>query len=152
MAELTDKQKELIEEAGWINASMIIEVQGNDKKYIKESLEKMVERFSNEKGAQLYDRKYEELQELQENWYSIHVELKFIAKDFGILTHIALLYSPSAFEIYEPKEVKIKVGEAQNILVDISNLVTSLAHTVYAQQGHLRKIYSEKAKKQGKKP
>ena len=45
--------------------------------------------------------------------------------------------------IFEPKELKIPLGDAQNILVDISNIVTSLAHAVFVQEGQLRKYRSE---------
>jgi len=142
----TPKQIEKIKEGGWINAYFLIEVQGNDKEHIKKALEEMIGKLKMEQGIEIYSEKYDEIRELREKLYAYNVELKFIAKDFGRLTHAALLYSPSVVEIYEPKEIKIPVGEAQNMLVDVANIITSLAHTIFIQSGKLRKY--EPPKKQ----
>lgn len=138
---MDDKIRELIEDAGWINLSMIIEVQGNDKGHVKKSLENMAEKIKQEKNVKVYAVDFDEIDEMKENWYSLNMELKLAARDFGRLTTLALLYSPSAVEILEPKDnIKIPIGEAQNILVDISNVVTSLAQAVFIQQGRLKKM------------
>ena len=52
---LTDKHKDLITDSGWINAAIIIEVQGNDKKYVTDALERMVERLNIEPGSTVLD-------------------------------------------------------------------------------------------------
>jgi hypothetical protein len=138
---MDEKIRELIEDAGWINMSMIIEVQGNDQGHVKESLEKMAEKIKNEKNIEVYATDFDETKEIKENWYSLNLEIKLIARDFGRLTNIALLYSPSVVEILEPKDnIKIPIGEAQNILVDISNVVTALAQAVFIQEGRLKKM------------
>lgn len=148
---LSEKQRELIDDAGWINTSIIIEVQGNDKEHTRNALEKIVERLKEEKGVDVYDVHYDDLHELEGNWFALNTEIKFIAKDFGTLSRIALLYSPAAAEILEPqKELKISVGDAQNILVDISEVVSSLAHTVFAAQGELN--LAKKELEAGKAP
>lgn len=150
MAELTENQREKVEEAGWIHASIIIEVQGNDKEHIKNALENLVGRLSSEKGIEICSTKYSEIVELQPSLYSYNADVEFIARDFGRLIHVALLYSPSAVEIFAPKEMKVPIGEAQNIMVDISNIVTSLAQAVFIQQGQLQK--AEGGREQGQKP
>ena len=152
MTDLTDKQREMIEDGGWLHSSLIIEIQGNDKEHVKASLDRLVEKLKSEKGIDVYTTDFDEIQELKEKWYSLHVELKLLAKDFGRLTHVALTYSPSAIEILAPeKELKIPIGDAQNTLIDIANVVTSLAHAVFVQGGQLRKIQQEQGKKDNTK-
>lgn len=139
------KANELAEEDGWINTGIIIEVQGNDEEHTRKSLEDMVERLSKEKGVKIYEADYSDINPLKEDWFSLHVDLKFVAKDFNRLVHVALLYSPSAAEILEPsKEIKLQVGDAQNLMIDIANVVTRLAHTVFAQQGMINKTQKTK--------
>ena len=36
-------------------------------------------------------------------------------------------YGPSAIEILEPKNIKLELGEAQNVLAEIANLVHRFA-------------------------
>lgn len=150
MGNLTDKHREKIEEGGWMHASIMIEVQSNDKEYATESLEKMIERMKKEKGLQIVDKEYSDIEEVEDDRYGQSIEVEFIGHDYGILTRVALLYSPSYFEIHEPEEITIEVGEAQNILIDIAQIVTSLSHTVFVQRGKLKQLGAEKSKKQGK--
>ena len=144
---LTDKQREKIEAGGWFHASIMIEVQGNDKAHIKDALETMVDRLKKEPGLQVVESNFSDIKEFDKTMFSYSVELSFIAHDYGVMIRVALLYSPSYVEIHEPKEIKIPVGEAQNILVDIANVVTSLSHAVFIQHGQLKQLGEKKAKK-----
>ncbi|MFH1424600.1 MAG: hypothetical protein ABIG20_02845 [archaeon] len=149
---LTEKQRNLIDDAGWINSVIIIEVQGNDKDYVKEALETLVNRMAREKGIEIYETNYDPPQEFKEKWFSINTEVKFLAKDFGLLTRVALLYSPTSFEILDPqKDLKVPIGELQNSLVDISHLVSSLAHAVFVHQSAANRAAKAKKAKKGSK-
>ncbi len=148
MAELTDKQREKIEDGGWMHATIAIEVQGNDKDYAKDALEKMIERMEKESGVQIVDKEFSDFEKTEKDLFSYSCEIEFIAHDFGKLTRIALLYSPSYYEIHKPKKVTIEIGEAQNMLADISHIVTSLSHAVFVQRGKLRQLGAEEPKKE----
>ena len=138
---MNDKQREMIDERNWLNSSIIIEVQGNDSDYTKGSLERLIGKLNGENGVEVYETNYDEVRKIKDKWFSCSVEAKLVAKDYGLLSKIALLYSPSVFEILEPKkELKVPIGEAQNILADISHTVTKLAHTVFAQQSELNRL------------
>ncbi|HIJ99454.1 TPA: hypothetical protein H1011_01360 [archaeon] len=146
---LTMKHRELIEDAGWFNAGIIIEVQGNNKEHVSSTLEALVERLGKEEDVKIYSTDYDEMQEFKDGFFSLMVDTRFITKDFGRLVHIALLYSPSVFEIYsDKKDVGIAIGDAQNILVDVSNLVNRLAHQVFILKGHINRL--ESGEKNGK--
>ena len=140
---LTNKQREKIDEGGWIHGAMVIEVQGNDADHVKQGLGDHIAKVKREEGIELFDIQAHEPKEFKKGIYACSGDINFLAKDFNVLTRLALLYSPSSIEIFEPKELKIPLGDAQNILVDISNIVTSLAHAVFVQEGQLRKYRSE---------
>lgn len=145
-AKLTDKQREKIEEGGWIYASMVVEVQGNEKEHVKKALETHIDKVRKEPGVEIISSKPSEPTEFKSGFYSASADLSVLVKDFNIMTRVALLYSPSSIEIFAPKEVKVPIGDAQNILNDISNIVTTLAHTVFVQEGQLRKYRPSEAK------
>jgi len=147
MVNLTEKQREKIEDAGWIHASSIIEVQGNDEKHIKEALEKLVGRLKDEKKIEVVEANYTDIEKLENGIMAYSVELVYLVKDFGEMTKVALLYSPAFIEIHAPKEIKVPIGDAQNILADISNTVTSLAQAVFVQGSKLRHYEAKEAEK-----
>jgi len=143
-SKLGDKERELIEDAGWLNAALVIEVQGNDKDLVKTALTQNVERIKKEKDTHLYDSQISKIEELKENWFSAHVEIFLLTKDFGTLTRLSLFYAPSVVEILDPDKIELDIGDAQNLLVDISGIVTRLTHTIYEQKGALARAQSEK--------
>jgi len=140
---MDDKLKELVEDSGWVNASLIIEVQGNDKDHIKMALTTMVERLEKEKQVKVYDKKLSKIETLDSGLFSHHIEVKLVARDFGKMVYLALMYSPSSVEIISPKNITIPAGEAQNILADVSSIVVSLAHSVFAKQGEINRLKGE---------
>ena len=143
MTKLNDKHREKIEDGGWAHATIAIEVQGNDEEYAKEALNKMIERMVQEKGIQIVDKEFSDIEKGENDLFSYSCEIEFIARDFGKLTRVALMYSPSFFEIHTPKKLSIEVGEAQNLLADISHVVTSLSHAVFIQRGKLKQLGAE---------
>lgn len=137
---MDDKIVNLIEEGGWINASMIIEVQGNDKKHIKTALDNLMERLEKEDKIKVYEKNFSKPEVLEGEMFSNHVEVKFVARDYGKMVYTALMYSPSSVEVLSPKNITIPSGEAGNILADVSSVVVSLAHSVFAKQGEINRL------------
>ena len=137
---MDDKIQELIEEGKWVNAAIIIEVQGNDEAHMKEALDKMIERLEKEEKVNVYEKTYSKNEKLESGLLTQHVDVKLIAIDFGKMTYLALMYSPSSIEILSPKNITIPSGEAGNILADVSSVVVSLAHSVFAKQGEINRL------------
>ena len=54
--------------------------------------------------------------------FSTWAEVKLLAKDFSTLVRIATQYSPIGIEILRPNEVRLPLGEAQGVLLDISQI------------------------------
>ncbi|MDP6585626.1 MAG: hypothetical protein QF535_13300, partial [Anaerolineales bacterium] len=132
--------KELIEDGKWINAEIIIEVQGNDKTHMKDALDKLVERLKKEEKIKVYETTFSDPETLESGLFSQHIDVKLVARDFGKMVYIALMYSPSNFEILSPKNITLPSGEAENILADVSSIVVSLAHSVFAKQGEINRL------------
>jgi hypothetical protein len=137
---MDDKIRELIEDGGWINAAIIIEVQGNDKEHVEDALKNMIERLEKEEKIKVYEKNIHDPESLEGDMLSSHVEVKFVARDFGKLAYVALMYSPSSAQILSPKNLSLNAGEAENILADISSVVVSLAHSVFAAQGEINRL------------
>jgi|TARA_Y100000310_G_scaffold321687_1_gene379666 hypothetical protein len=137
---MDDKIKELIEDGKWINAEIIIEVQGNDKTHMKDALDKLVERLKKEEKIKVYETTFSDPETLESGLFSQHIDVKLVARDFGKMVYIALMYSPSNFEILSPKNITLPSGEAENILADVSSIVVSLAHSVFAKQGEINRL------------
>jgi len=136
---MDDKIQELIDD-GWINAEVIIEVQGNDTPHMKDALEKLMERLEKEEKIELYEKNYSEPEKLDSGLFASHVEAKIVARDFGRMVYVALMYSPSSVEVLSSKNISFSSGEAQNILADVSSVVVSLAHSVFAKQGEVNRL------------
>jgi len=137
---MDDKFRELVEDGGWINATIIIEAQGNDKEHIKTALNTMIERLEDEKQIKVYKKTFSKPEDMEKGMFSSHVEVGIIARDFGKMVYMALMYSPSNVEILSPKNITVPAGEAQNILADVSSIVVSLAHSVFAKQGEINRL------------
>lgn len=52
--------------------------------------------------------------------YSTWAEVKLLSEDFATLVRIASSYSPIGVEILRPQKVELSVGDAQGVLLDIS--------------------------------
>jgi hypothetical protein len=137
---MDDKIRTLIDEGKWINAEIIIEVQGNDEKHMKEALDALLERLEKEEKVKVYGKEYSKTDKLDTGLLSQHVDIKLVARDFGKMVYVALMYSPSNVEVFSPKNITVDSGEAQNILADISSVVVSLAHSVFAKQGEINRM------------
>ena len=147
MVKLNEKQREKIDQGGWIYASSITEVQGNDKEHVKKSLKNLIEKLEDERNIQLVEANYSDVEAIEDGLFVYSVELHYLVKDFNELTKVALLFSPSFMEIHEPKQIKIPVGDAQNILIDISNIVTQLSQAIFIQGTKIKQLEETKNKK-----
>jgi len=141
--------RELIEDDGWIEASFIIEVQGNDKDYVKTALENLVEKMKKENQVKIIATQFDEAKKMEGedtkqmkgDFFSINGEVKLVARDYGRLAHCATLYSPSFVEILNPKDkITIDIGEAQSSLMDIASIVAQFAQTVFIQRGVIENL------------
>jgi len=129
--EIEEKIKE-----GWIKAWFAIEVMGSSKEITENALKNHIEKMSRAKDLLILDKRFLDIEKIEtkdknfKEAYSQVVEVTLLIKDLFSLIVAVVLYGPSAIEILEPKEKKIKIDEIQNI----SNFIAGLMHQ-FAQAG-----------------
>ena len=130
--EIKEKVREKIEQ-GWIDVWFVFEVMAITKEAAEEALKKHIEKLEKLKTIIAYEKEFREVRKVEnpplnvkEAWSQI-VEVKAAVKSFFDLINITILYGPSAIEIHSPKEIRIKIDEAQNIVNIIAGLVHQFA-------------------------
>jgi hypothetical protein len=68
-----------------------------------------------------------EIEEVIENngLFSTSAEVKLLARDFPTLLTICAEYSPIGIEILKPNEIKLNLGDAQGMLLNVATLTNS---------------------------
>jgi len=128
-----DEQKEIIKKRmkeGWIKAWFAIEAMAVSEEVVENALKEHIEKLSKTKDTMLLEKKFSEIKEVPnppreiEKAFSQVSEVTILTKDLFTLINISILFGPSAIEILEPNESKIKIDEMQNIV----NVVTGIIH------------------------
>ncbi len=118
---------------GWLRAWLMFEVLAVNSKAAKEALEELIEKLDKDERAKLYKREFTDIQKVDkpleniEVGYSQTCEIEFITKNLDSLVQIVTEYGPSAAELLEPSELKLRPGEAQAILNTISSMMHQFA-------------------------
>ncbi len=81
----------------------------------------------------------------KDNLFSTWAQVKLLARDFSTLVRVSSQYSPIGVEILRPDEVRISLGEAQGMILDVSQ--TSLNFTRMIMERVLSKEEAEQYKK-----
>jgi hypothetical protein len=115
---------------GWIKAWFAIEVMARDKETTEESLKSHIAQMETAKDMFIFDKKFSEIQRVEnpmrdiKEAYSQVVEITVYVKDFYSFINIVVAFGPSAIEILEPKEYKLRIDEMQSL----SNVISGLMH------------------------
>ncbi len=133
---MDDKQKKLAEKRlseGWIKSTMIIEVLAISGEAAKTALEKHVDKMEKEENTMILDKRFQDIQEVDnplpniEKAYSCIADVDLITMNFDQLVRVVVSYAPSSIEILEPEHIRIDMGEAQGILNSISEIIHKFA-------------------------
>ena len=117
---------------GGVQARLFIEAQGKDAELVKNSLQQLIEQLKKEPDLLVYKAETDEvIQDRQTKNFTSLIEAELVAKDLRRLTQIVMRYGPSAVEILAPESIKISMGEAQDLLMDTSEVVSTLTHEIY---------------------
>ncbi|MEM5815365.1 MAG: hypothetical protein QXD89_02685 [Candidatus Aenigmatarchaeota archaeon] len=130
-------EKEIREkiEKGWIRSKVWFDVLAITEKAAEESLEQHVEKLKKLDGCLIISEKYEKTIEQEkplpriEKAFSKAVELEILTKNLEILLQVVIFFAPSAVEIIEPLEYKVKANSIQTMM----NTVADLIHRFAAQ-------------------
>jgi hypothetical protein len=130
-SEKIDPNKKVKE--GWIRSNMMIEALAVSKEAVKSALEKHVDKMEKTKGCHIYKKSFKDFVVVDKPFpnidraYSYIVELEMVTRNFETLLFIVMNFAPSSVEILEPSELKIDMGQAQNILVATSAMIHKFA-------------------------
>ena len=117
---------------GWIKTWTATEVIAVTEEAAESSLKKHVELIGKEPDLMIYNVDYKKTEktphpfEKGKEAYTKVVEIELIARRFENLVYFVLNYAPSSIEIMEPNKIEIPMGEAQNVLNSMAELVHSL--------------------------
>lgn len=120
---------------GWIYSRVWFDVLAITKEAAEESLKEHVNKLKKIENCLVIKEKYEETIEQEkplpkiDKAYSKAVEVELLTKDLETLLQIVIFFAPSAVEVIEPKEYKIKAGTIQTLM----NTVADLLHRFAAQ-------------------
>jgi len=139
VSQIDEELQEQIEEKlkqGWIKTWFAVEVMATDKDITEHSLKEHIEKLEKVKGALVFGKEFKSIERVENPpknvlvAYSQIAEVELIVKDLLTLITVVITFGPSAIEILEPRELRIKIDEVQNIV----NFLAGLIHQ-FAQAG-----------------
>jgi len=126
-----------------IEARFIIESQGRPKNYVNNSLKKHVEAMKGLKGLEIFDVTFEDVEEIEDNFFSALVDVGVKANDFETFFAAVLGFAPTAVVLQKPDKITIDMRELQNI----SNDVITMFHRFAQANEILRRQAGKKSLK-----
>ena len=120
--EITDTA---IREGGYL-ANVYFDLHSKSADEVKHLMVGFVSKLSKERGVIYAVGEIDKPVE-KDGIFSTWAEVKLLAQDFAALVRVCVQYSPVGVEILRPEEVRLPLGDAQSILLDLSQ--TSLNFT-----------------------
>jgi hypothetical protein len=104
-----------------INSIILIEVLGRPAEHVKEAINGLLEKLSNEKGVKIVSKKIHEpvpakSHDKTSNLFISFMELDLTFQSLARLLEICFAYMPSSVEIVKPAELRIKLNDINVIL------------------------------------
>ncbi len=105
-----------------LTAVMILEVMGKPAEHLVETLEKMIESLSQEKGIKINEKVIHEPKEIEKKpgFFTTFSEIELEADDAFLLSHLMFKYMPSHFEVLEPEKFIFTNKEYSQILNELT--------------------------------
>ena len=125
-----EEKVEKLKEEGWINVWCAIEVLTTKEELAEKALKKLANEMKANPNLYIYEEKFLETREVEkpakgvDKGYSKVMEISFLVKDLYSLIEFCVRYGPSAVEILEPEEIRVKIDEIQNL----ANFISGLMH------------------------
>ena len=119
-------EKEELEEKienGAIQCRIIIEILGNPKEHVENTIKIVLKKLEEEKDVDLTSYDLHPAKEQDDKMFSSYAETEVLFKNFETLTRITFDYMPSSVEILKPSEFKIPSLEISNFVSDTLSLL-----------------------------
>ena len=82
----------------------------------------------------------------KEGIFSTWAEVKLLAEDFATMVRIAAQYSPIGVEILRPGKVVLPIGEAQGLLLDVSQTTQNFTRMIMERVLSMEEVEEYKKK------
>ena len=82
----------------------------------------------------------------KEGLFSTWAEVKLLASDFATLVRVAAQYSPIGVEILRPDKVELALGDAQGVLLDVSQTSQNFTRMIMERMLSKEEVESYRAK------
>lgn len=115
---------------GWIQAGMMFEVLAITEEAAKEALQSHIEKMEKSGAVEMIKKEFSSLEKVEkpiqgiETGFSQVCETEMLVKNLESLLQIVMEFGPASVEILKPDKYQLNVGEAQNIL----NIVAEMMH------------------------
>jgi hypothetical protein len=126
LAELVDKATK----RGAVLAILHFDAHGKEPEAPKTTLVEFISNLSREKGF-LYCKGEIDAPVETGGMYSSCAEVRVLAASFGDLVNAALKYGPIGVVLEKPAKIVLGLDEAQNLLVDVSDVAQDYAKFIY---------------------
>ncbi|MCX6773253.1 MAG: hypothetical protein NTV88_05825 [Candidatus Micrarchaeota archaeon] len=107
-----------IHEGGYL-VNLYFDLHGGSEEAVKNIMVGFIGKLTKEPGV-VYAVGEIDKPEKKEDLFSTWAQVKLLAQDFHTLTRISIQYSPIGIEILRPSEVNLTLGQAQSMLLDVS--------------------------------
>jgi hypothetical protein len=115
---------------GWIQAAMMFEVLAVTEEAAKEALQNHIRNLENNETVGMIKKDFSGVEKVDkpmkgiETAFSQICNTEFLVKKFDDLAQLVLEFGPASVEILKPDKYHISIGEAQNVL----NIVAEMMH------------------------
>lgn len=97
-------------EKGFLHCRCIIELVGAPEQYIKDTIQKYVEKISETKNIKLISAKIEEPTK-ERGLFAVFAELEFMVKSPDTLVFFCFDYMPASIEIMAPEDIRFRAAD-----------------------------------------
>ena len=142
MADENKTPQQLLDQAvakGGIVAVMYFDLSNKEKETVQQMLAELVGKISKEPGITSCVGEIDEPIEMENIWVSSS-EVTVLAKNFSYLAAAVIRYGPIGVEVLKPNEIKLSLGEAQSLLLNISQVGQEFTNYI------IQKMMSEEEK------
>ena len=102
---------------GAVYAVLHFDAHGKESESVKNSLVDFLSRLTKEKGVLYCKGEIDEVLDDGKGSFSATAEVKILAENVSKMLDVCMRYGPVAIEILEPKEIKLKALDLQDLLL-----------------------------------
>jgi len=126
-----EKRKELSDkDLNPIRVSIIIESKANDKKALREAMEKIMDSLKKDEAYFVYDASLADIM-VHEDLFSTFISAEVSCGDLFNLFRLVYYYGVTSIDILRPEKLTIKISDLQNSMQTMVDMIHGYAEMIY---------------------